>query len=64
MKTIIQNLLIAIGIVAIVLIIGTMTAYVAQSVTRDEIRNQKFDDCMKVAEQNNLGQEFIKTCMN
>jgi len=64
MKTIIQNILILIGSIAIGLMIGIMAAYVLQSVTRDEIRNQKFDDCLKVAEQNNLGQEFIKTCMN
>ena len=64
MKTILQNLLLAIGIVAFVLLISICLASIVQSNERDNIRNQRFDECQTIAEQNQLGQEFIKNCMN
>ena len=64
MKTILQNLLLAIGIIASVLLISICLASIVQSNERDNIRNQRFDEWQTIAEQNQLGQEFIKNCMN
>ena len=34
------------------------------SINNDARRNTRFDECQLIAEQNQLGQEFIKNCMN
>ena len=64
MKNLFENILLLIGILVFVFMISIATAYIVQSNERDNARNQRFDECQLIAEQNNLGQEFIKNCMN
>jgi len=64
MKTFLQTLLIAIGISVVMVIVIFTSVYMVQSITRDEVRNSKWHECQKVAEDNKLGEEFIQTCMN
>ena len=64
MKNLFENILLLIGILVFVFMISIATAYIVQSNERDNDRNQRFDECQLIAEQNNLGQEFIKNCMN